>query len=265
MFKGRRILTTLLVIAGVAVCACLGIWQLDRLEQRQAFNSRVLAQINQPALGLSGSALSADLYNMEYRQVEVQGTYDFSQEIAIRNQVHDNQWGVRLVTPLVIEGTAQAVLVDRGWIPAEDYQSGDWSRYAEPGLVTVQGVLRRPMIAADLGSRTDPTPAPGQVNKSWNFVNIPAIARQTSMPLLPAYVQQSPDPAWTGMPYRSQPEIEITEGPHMGYAIQWFIFASILGLGYPFFVRRQELRVQEQGRNTEVRRMQPQMNANGHR
>jgi cytochrome oxidase assembly protein ShyY1 len=26
----------------------------------------------------------------------------------------------------------------------------------------------------------------------------------------------------------------------MGYAIQWFFFASILLIGYPFFVRKQE-------------------------
>ena len=36
------IATTLLALAGAAVCVRLGIWQLDRLAQRQAFNSHVL-------------------------------------------------------------------------------------------------------------------------------------------------------------------------------------------------------------------------------
>jgi surfeit locus 1 family protein len=40
-------------------------------------------------------------------------------------------------------------------------------------------------------------------------------------------------------PYSQITEIEITEGPHMGYALQWFFFASLLGIGYPFFVRKQ--------------------------
>jgi surfeit locus 1 family protein len=39
------------------------------------------------------------------------------------------------------------------------------------------------------------------------------------------------------IPY--QPEIELTEGPHFGYALQWFTYALILVLGYPFYVRRQ--------------------------
>jgi hypothetical protein len=31
----------------------------------------------------------------------------------------------------------------------------------------------------------------------------------------------------------------------MGYAIQWFAFAAVLGLGYPFFIKRQEERIKE--------------------
>lgn len=243
MFSRRWFMATLLVVAGVALCVRLGIWQLDRLEKRRAFNARVQAQVNQPPLMLSGEALDDDLYNMEYRPVKVSGTYDFSQEIAIINQSYANEWGVHLVTPLIISGTGQAILVDRGWIPHQDYQSGDWSKYTEPGIVTVEGVLRRPQSKAEIGGRTDPTPAPGEERRAaWNFVNIEQIGQQASYPLLGAYIQQSPDPAWTGLPYRAQPEIEITEGPHLSYALQWFTFAALLGFGYPFFIRRQEHR-----------------------
>ena len=83
MFSRRWLLATILVIAGMALCVRLGIWQLDRLEKRRAFNARVQAQMDQPPLALSGQALSADLYNMEYRPVQVSGSYDFSQEIAL--------------------------------------------------------------------------------------------------------------------------------------------------------------------------------------
>jgi len=254
LFSRRWLLATLLVLAGMALCVRLGIWQLDRLEKRRAFNARVQAQIDQPPLLLADQALDDDLYNaaelqrMEYRPVKVSGTYDFSQEIAIINQSYGNEWGVHLVTPLVISGTMagrpeQAILVDRGWIPHQDYQSGDWAKYAEPGTVVVEGVLRRPQTKAEIGGRTDPTPAPGEAPRAaWNFVNIEQIGKQVSYPLLGAYIQQAPDPTWTGLPYRSQPEIEITEGSHLSYAIQWFSFAIMLGIGYPFFIRRQEHR-----------------------
>lgn len=241
IFSRRWIIATLLVVAGVALCVRLGLWQLERLAQRRVFNSRVEAQIHQPPLDLSGAALQADLYNMEYRQVTVTGTYDPAQQIAIRNQAWGNEWGVHLVTPLVISGTQQAILVDRGWIPSGDFESGEWGKYDEPGIVQVSGVLRRPQVKADWGGRTDPTLGPGEAFRpAWNFVNIEELSRQMSYPLLPAYLQVAPDAEWTSLPHRSQPKVEITEGPHMGYALQWFTFATLLGVGYPFFVRRQE-------------------------
>ena len=239
LLSWRWILTTILVVIAMGVMIRLGIWQLDRLEGRRAFNSRVLAQTTQSPLELTGVALDANLGDMEYRQVSVIGEYDHEGEIALRNQHWQNQWGVHLVTPLRIAGSDETILVDRGWIPAEDFNSGDWSAFHEPGQVEVTGVIRAPQSKADYGSRSDPTPAPGDpALKAWNFINISAIQAQTPYPLLSAYVQQAPDPSWTGLPYRTQPDIEITEGPHMGYAIQWFAFAAVLGLGYPFFIRR---------------------------
>jgi surfeit locus 1 family protein len=246
MFSRRWILTTLLVVAAMGVMARLGIWQLDRLEGRRAFNARVLAQTSQPTLALEDQALEADLAGMEYRQAFVTGEYDHEHQIALRNQYWGNQWGVHLVTPLRVAGSEAVILVDRGWIPAEEFKSGNWSQFDEPGVVSVSGVIRAPRNEADFGSRSDPTPAPGEgALKAWNFVNVEGLEKQMPYPLLPAYIQQAPDPSWTEMPYRSQPEIEISEGPHMSYAIQWFSFAAVLGLGYPLFIRRQEKRTAE--------------------
>jgi surfeit locus 1 family protein len=239
LFSRRWILTTLLVIAGVAVNIRLGIWQLDRLEQRRAFNNRVLAQVDQPELAISGAALEADLYNMEYRKAVVVGEYDFTRQVALRNQAWGNQPGVHLLTPLKISDSDHYMLVDRGWVPTENFKYEGWNDYDEPGLVEVHGVIRRSQSQPDYGRRADPTPIPGgEPLKAWYFANIDGIQQQVPYRLLPAYIQQSPDPAWASLPYRTQPDLELTEGPHLGYAIQWFAFGAILGLGYPFFVRR---------------------------
>ena len=239
LFTLRWILTTVLVIAGVGVLARLGLWQLDRLEKRQAFNARVSAQQAAPRLSLEAAALedtslAKELIGMEYRLVSVQGEYDHANQVALRNQSWGNEWGVHLLTPLHIAGSDQSILVDRGWIPAEDFKSGDWSAYDEDGLVTVQGVLRASQSEPDFGQRSDPQ---GTL-QAWNFANVERIQEQLPYPLLPVYIQQAPDPAWTGLPYRSQPDLDLTEGPHMSYALQWFSFAGLLGIGYPFFIRK---------------------------
>jgi len=246
VFTRRWFLATLLVIFGVGLCIRLGIWQLDRLEKRRAFNTRVLAQINEAPFELSGAALEADLYNMEYRAVKASGVYDFANQIALRNQYYGNEWGVHLVTPFILEDSQQVILVDRGWIPArsssdQTYESGDWAAYDEPDVVEVSGILRRPQTKAEIGSRSDPTQVPGAApSKAWYFINIEQISKQVSYPLLPAYIQLSPQDDWKGPPFRTQPKLELSEGPHMGYAMQWFTFATLLGLGYPFFIRKQQ-------------------------
>lgn len=239
-FSRRWILTTLLVIAAMGVMARLGKWQLDRLEARRAFNARVLAQVNQPPLILSGEALSLDLSGMEYRQVIVEGEFDHANEVALRNQSWNNQIGVHLLTPLKIAGSDGYVLVDRGWVPVSDFDDHDWSQYQEPGRVRLTGVIRLSSDKPDWGRRSDPTPAPGERLEVWNFANVEGIAAQLPYSLLPIYIQAAPDPAVSRLPYRTQPKLDLTEGPHLSYAIQWFTFAAILALGYPFFIRRQE-------------------------
>jgi surfeit locus 1 family protein len=246
MVSRRWLWVTFLVIVGVAVMARLGKWQLDRLAQRRAFNATVQAQIDAPPLELTANTLQEDLSAMEYRKVTVVGEYDFSQQVALRNQVVGDQWGVHLITPLRIQGANSAVLVDRGWIPEGDFESGDWTKFNESGVLTINGVIRASQSKADVGLRSDPTLAPGQTGlPAWNFVNIDRIAKQISMPVLPVYIQESPDPAWTGQPVRTQPQLDLSEGPHLGYAIQWFTFALFLAGGYPFFIIRQERKEKE--------------------
>jgi len=239
LFSRRWILATVLVAAAIALTVRLGFWQLDRLSQRRAFNARVTTQLQAPVLLLSGDALHLDLISLEYRAVKVRGVYDFDQQIALRNQAWENQSGVHLITPLHIEGADQVVLVDRGWVPAVDFTSTDWEAYDEAGMVEVQGMIRAAQDKPDFGRRSDPLPGPGEPPlKLWNFVNVQAIAQQLPYPLLPVYIQQAPRPSWIDLPYRTQPVLDLSEGPHQGYALQWFTFALLLLVGYPLFAMK---------------------------
>jgi surfeit locus 1 family protein len=44
-------------------------------------------------------------------------------------------------------------------------------------------------------------------------------------------------------PFANPPELDLSEGSHFGYAVQWFSFAALLLGGYPFYARRQETKV----------------------
>jgi surfeit locus 1 family protein len=240
MFSRQWILTTLLALLGAALCIRLGIWQLDRLDQRRTFNAHFQSVSTMSPLDLNADTTS-DLASMEYRAVTVRGTYDFANQVALLNFYNGGIYGYHLLTPLRLDD-GRAVLVDRGWIPADGNGTPEgWSRYDGAAQAEVEGVMRLGVAKAPFGGRADPALAPGQTRLDfWNFIIFERLAAQIPYPILPVYIQPNPDPADTEPPIPTQPEIEITEGPHMGYAIQWFFFASILLIGYPFFVRKQE-------------------------
>jgi surfeit locus 1 family protein len=237
-FSRQWILTTFLVVLGAALCVRLGIWQLDRLAQRRAFNAHVLEMRALPPLDLNTS-LPNDLTSMEYRAVRVRGQYDFEHQVALRNQYYGDQYGFHLLTPLLLED-GRAILIDRGWIPADGNDSpAAWRTYDEPGEVALEGIIRLGRARPDVGGVPDPTLSPGQTRLDfWNSVNLERIAGQVPYPLLPVYVQPNVNPDDSTPPIPFQPEIEISEGPHLGYAFQWFTFAAILLFGYPFYLRK---------------------------
>jgi surfeit locus 1 family protein len=238
MFSRNWWLTTLLVFLGTAVCTRLGIWQLDRLDQRRAFNTQVITMRAMPLLDLNTESFDS-IEKMEWRAVTFTGQYDFENQVALRNQYTGNEYGYHLLTPLLSNGTA--VLVDRGWIPADGNSApADWRKYDEPGTVKVTGQIRLGQTKPAFGGVADALPADGSPLWVWNNGDIERIMLQMPYPILKVYIQPNANQADTLPPIPSQPVVELTEGPHMGYAGQWFTFAAILFVGYPFYLRKQD-------------------------
>jgi surfeit locus 1 family protein len=234
MFSRAWLFTTLLVFAGTALCIRLGIWQFDRLDQRRAFNTQVETMRAADLLDLNKN-IPADISSMEWRAVTVTGKYDFEHQVALRNQYNGDQYGYHLITPLLFDGGA--VLVDRGWVPADENAApAAWRAYDESGLVTVTGQIRLGQDKPAFGGVADPQAAHLDV---WNNLNIARIFTQSPYPILPVYVQPNADGNDSVPPIPYQPVVELTEGSHFGYALQWFSFATILFVGYPFFLRKQ--------------------------
>lgn len=239
MFSRGWILTTLLVFLGTGICVRLGIWQLDRLEQRRVFNHQVETMRSADPLDLN-QEIPANIAEMEWRAVLVSGEYDFEQQVALRNQYNGDQYGYHLITPLLFNGSA--ILVDRGWIPAEgNADPADWRKYDEPGQVTVMGQIRIGQAEPIFGGVPDPALTLGQSRLDiWNNFSIERIGSQIPYPILSVHVQPQNESVDSDPPVSIQPEVELTEGSHFGYALQWFSFAAILFVGYPFFLRKQK-------------------------
>ncbi|GAB4542001.1 MAG: SURF1 family protein [Anaerolineae bacterium] len=240
LFSRRWWWSTLIVLLGMAVLARLGVWQLDRLEQRKARNAEIIAQLSLPPLPLTAEGLPEDLGDLKYRRATARGEFDFSHQVVLLHQNWMNAPGVHLIAPLVLEGGSQAVLVDRGWLPADQAAPDGWSQFDEPGLLEVTGFIQ---LSQTLPSRSQTAgqPESPEFRSEWYRVDIEAIQAQMPYQLLPVFILQSPaEDEGVRLPYRSEPEFDLSNGPHLGYALQWFVFALILGIVYVSYVRKKE-------------------------
>ncbi len=233
-FRGRHVLVTLLVVAASGVMVRLGFWQLDRLAQRRAYNARVLAQLTSPKVDLNREALTIeDPEAYRYRGAFVRGRFVPEDEILVRNRFYQGRPGYRVLTPLRIEGFSEpwVVMVDRGWMPEP------LPEFVPPppqGTVEVHGYLMPGETAPDNAT----PPAEGE---AWFWIDLRMLDDRRPYRVLPFYLVQTPPEGEvdTTPPIQSPRQVTLTEGPHLGYAIQWFLFAAVLPLVYFYQVGKE--------------------------
>jgi len=267
LFGRRWWWVTLLVVVLAALFIRLGIWQLDRLEQRRASNAVLEQALAAPPLDLNSISLPDDLTTLANRFVTAAGQYDDDQQLILRLQSWQGQPGVHLVTPLVlsrgvgeqgsrpvpstgsgralseVEGGAEenpqfarAILVDRGWIPDNEVSAANLAQFQQPGEQTIDGYVA---LSQTLLRQPDSASAPRGAEREIFRVNVNAIAPTLPYELLPFYIVESPTTAAnTSLPYHEPRQVDLSEGPHLGYAIQWFLFSFILLAGYIAYVNK---------------------------
>ena len=234
-FRAPWLATTVAVLLGTVFMLGLGIWQLDRLQQRRAANAQIMARMSQPALSLAGDAIDPETSDL--RRATVRGVFDYDQEVILRNRTYGEVPGVHQLVPLRIAGSDAAVLVDRGWIPFEFSSPEQRAQFRNAtGEVEVQGILRNSQTRRNSLSPADPPLGPERARlDAWFRVDLPRIQEQVPYRLLPLYLEEETPPGaearWLPRP---DPDIQLDEGSHFIYAIQWFAFAAILPLGYAF-------------------------------
>jgi surfeit locus 1 family protein len=228
----KWIVATVFVVVVAAVFIRLGFWQLDRLERKQMMNQIGEERIEAEAVSLAALIADAegDVETLEYRRVFVSGTYDLSGEVLIRSQVHLGQAGFHVITPLVADD-GWAVLVNRGWVPLT-MDTPPVEARPDTGRQRVEGWIQLAQARPALG----PEDLPGD-QVIFNRVDIGRIGEQMAHDVASVYIvaindEENELPAPVDLPDFDD------DGPHLGYAIQWFGFAAVAVVGFYFLFRR---------------------------
>jgi surfeit locus 1 family protein len=220
--RPRTVLGVIAVLVMAAVCVRLGIWQIARLHEKQRLNAALRAAERAPSLTVVGEPPPLDV--ARGRPLEVRGTFDESRQFLLAGRAHAGAPGVAVVTPLRIAGGTTAILVDRGWLYSADAATARPQDHPEPGERMVRGLVEEfhrgvpPMRTLERDSVT-----------LWSARMLDADSVRARLPYAIAgyLVRQMPGPGVPDMPRRELPR-PYDEMIHVSYAVQWFLFASIL-------------------------------------
>lgn len=232
------ILGTVLVAIVAAGCIRLGLWQLDRLETRKAYNVAVESRIREPVLQTRFPA-GSDTVGLIHRRVSITGTYDNGRAIVLPGRALNGLPGVHLVTPLRVAGSHDAILVNRGWIPSSDGATIVIEEFDFNEPATIEAlIIPFPGRPESLASRSAPS-ADSAFKRVWYRIDPAQLRGQFPYPLANFMVQQITDGPGHRYPIPARPPA-LDNGPHLGYAVQWFSFASIAVIGWFVLVLRRK-------------------------
>lgn len=218
---------TLTAALAVGATFSLGQWQLRRAAQKEALQAAIEARKVLTALDSPALAASKNIADLTHRAARLTGVWRPAQTVYLDNRPMHGKPGFWVLTPLVLEGSTQAILVQRGWVPRDFLDRSRLPEIVTPhGLVTVQGRIAPPpsrlyaFKGADLG--------PIRQN-----LDIGAFAAETGLPLLDASLLQT-GAASEGL-LRDWPAANLGVDKHHGYALQWFGLCALLVILYVWF------------------------------
>lgn len=225
---------SVLVVVLVITFIQLGRWQLRRHDERAELNARIDVSLVQAPMPVAKilTVSSAPPAGTEWRLLEAVGTYDVAHELLVRNRAYDNSLGFGVITPLITTD-GRALLVDRGWVPAGETATDSPIVPPPPGGEVAVTARVQPGTADDAGSEGLP---PGQVRR----VAVREIAAGLPYPVYGAYAALLPGQPGGGAgdePPRAVRPPEPNAGPHLAYAVQWFLFAGIAVGGWVLLLR----------------------------
>lgn len=213
-------LKTLAALALVLACLWAAQWQYDRGVDRHARNTLIGEQSGLPPV--SFTELSGDLSTYEWRKISIVGSFDDTNQILLRNRYHDGMYGFEQLTLFAFDN--KKIWVDRGWIKAgsdatvpPELQPTNEQSVAIAGRLRLDSSLPRGKFFAvsndserNLVSQLD---ARKGIQTEKFYIDLISASDTSMNPEVPVELP------------------ELSDGPHMAYALQWVFFAALVIYG----------------------------------
>ena len=211
---------SLVALALIILCLIAAQWQYHRGVDRHARNAIIEKHIALPATSLDSvknSPLAA-----EWQSVTTRGVFDPTKQILLKNRYSEGFYGFEVLT-LFTTPNNEKFWVDRGWVKAAAAATIAPTITPPPTTpVSITGRLRLdsslprgsffalPADGSGLISKLD---AQSQLDTQNYYIDLLSGSESSLTPDVPAQLP------------------ELSDGPHMAYALQWLFFGGLVIYG----------------------------------
>jgi surfeit locus 1 family protein len=213
-------LKTFAALTLVLLCLWASQWQYERGVDRHARNALIAQQSELPPVQFRD--LTGDITTYEWRKISLDGSFDDNNQILLRNRYHDGMYGFEQLTLFVFDN--RKIWVDRGWIKAgsdatvpPQLQSTNEEKISIDGRLRLDSSLPQGKFFAvsndsrrNLISQLD---ARKGIQTEDFYIDLLSSSDSSMNPDVPVELP------------------ELSDGPHMAYALQWIFFAGLVIYG----------------------------------
>jgi cytochrome oxidase assembly protein ShyY1 len=238
LLSRQWVILTLLSLVLIPTMIELGFWQLHRHQHKVALNKVIgdsLAAAPVPAESLTSPGATVKHVDL-YRRVTAKGTFDTAHEVVVRRRTNaDGEVGYHVLTPFVLDD-GKVLMVNRGWVAADGAQT-DFPKIPAPerGEITVTGRLMPDETTAESGIKN----VEGLPDRQVMLISSAQQAKLLGKKVLGGYIELT-SPAPKGGSPELIPAPEHSDiGPHMAYAVQWWLFSAGVPVGWAVLARRE--------------------------
>ncbi|MBI1211929.1 MAG: hypothetical protein GC190_10735 [Alphaproteobacteria bacterium] len=218
---------SIVTIGALILLIGLGVWQLERREEKHALLAEIAHRMIAPAESVEALLIEED--TAAFRHATAEGVFENAKEayvFAPRSDESGTHLGYKVVTPLRLTAGA-LIMVDRGWVPMEQRNPAARIKGQIETPVAIRGVLR-PTVSPGMF-----TPDPNVVEHIWYVRDILGMAAALGLkPATSLYLEASTAAQGGPVPISDAPEIPDN---HLQYAITWFALALVLVIIYFVF------------------------------
>jgi surfeit locus 1 family protein len=210
------------IIALLLIILCLwgSQWQYHRGVDRNARNAIIEKRIAQSPIELN--TVKGDLADYEWQSVVVAGTFNPDKQILLRNRYNDGKYGYEVLT-LFTSTDNKSFWVDRGWVQAGATATTPPVVTALPsGEVSISGRLRLDSSLPRGSFFALPGKGEGLVSE---------LNAQSQLDTEKFYIDLLSGSEKTLTPEVAAQLPELSDGPHMAYALQWIFFGGLVLYG----------------------------------